>query len=216
MKFYLMISLMIIFSSCHKNDPWPGEPYEITGHLYRYGCPKRGYPNVKLELGWSSPNELYATSNGGGLVASAITDSNGYFKLSGNDHHQCLDLILNTYDDIHNCIRPENLHDLEIYMHPSTTLNITLNVTNPYSSNDTLFVQASDSLGKQLKVAGPFHSGFLYSVKNYTFNEVIFQNNPKYNTQTSILYFINRNSVGTHNNINLNLCDTSTVVFNIK
>ena len=213
MKFIFFTCLIFIISSCHKNDDWSGVPYEITGHLYMYGCPKLGYPNVKLELDWFAPG--YFTTGTGGKVASAITDSNGYFKLSGNDHHPALSLIMQN-DIINNNIRPENLHDLEIYIHPSTTLNISLNVSNPYSSNDTLYVQAIDSLGYQLKLAGPFQSGFLYAVKNYMFNEVILQNNTLYNSEPSILCFLNNKSPGIRSFINLNLCDTSTVIFDIK
>jgi hypothetical protein len=205
----IFVVVIMVLNSCHKDRFI--DPYQITGHVYR-SCPKQPVTDAPIQLFKFKSGFLTTQSD---IITSTKTDGNGYFKLETNSG-EILALAFSNGDEIIHDMKPESNIGLEIYQLSSTTLNIFLNVTNHYSSSDTLFIAASDSFGNQLTVVGPFNSGFLTAINNYQLKGNIVLNSMKYSSKPTISYHVNRNANSAIADINLNLCDTSTTMFNIN
>lgn len=119
--------------------------------------------------------------SGGGLLNNPsttlefTTDENGYFEVKHNEPFTEFSVRTSAAHSVLevNSI-PGDDNDLgEIYINPfPTNFIIKLDVNNPYTENDTLVMlnhNSSDPFD-QLLIPGPFESGFIDSVMNYSYD----------------------------------------------
>ncbi len=152
----LIISLL--FFSCKKDNI----TYTISGKLMP--CGSTNINNQYLDL--------IQNSNGATIVADTRTDVEGNFKFTFS--------APNTFDELMLRISPtgsttimknipvKNISDLIIYS-SNYHLIVNLNVTKPYTSNDTLSVFLPDNgTPTGLRFVGPFTTGRLITKINTT------------------------------------------------
>jgi hypothetical protein len=202
----ISIAFIQLFETCTK-DGTEAVSYEITGQLYS-GCPKQPASNKEIRL-----HMLQANNQGSSLIAITTTDNAGHFKLKAS----YWDAILICDNQYIATLRRENISNIEIHINALTFLKVNLNVSNPYSTNDTLFIKSQQHGEYIAKVPGPFNSGFLLNDSSYAFDKGFVLNNSNYTQIPEIYYFINNYTLYPDTAyINANLCDTSTVTLEIN
>ncbi len=168
-KIILFIIVAILFTNCKKEKV----AYTITGQF----LPCTGYNNT-------DNYEIYQKKNGSKvnaeILATTKTDANGNFSFNYTTSNLNDKLTLRQssgfgYSEI---IAEINLGDISnlIIGRPLYHLILSLNVTKPYTSNDTLFIRRATLYNPiDFKIAGPFTSGRLLSKINSSYYpEVIF------------------------------------------
>jgi len=152
--------VVMIFNGCEKAD---NNIYTITGHYY-HDCTKDPVKNAEIRL-YQEPANGGATNV---LLASTVTDSMGYYKFEFQEQNkEYLYLRIPAGRTIMQDIPNKNSYDnLDVYYSPSTNIQVSLKVVNPYTINDTLVINDLRGVGN-LSIPGPFSSGILYNVANY-------------------------------------------------
>jgi hypothetical protein len=161
-----IISILIIFLllfSCKKEKV----SYTITGRF----LPCTGYNNT-------DNYEIYQKKNGSNvnaeILATTKTDANGSFSFTYITSNLNDKLTLRQssgfgYSEILENIDLGDIPNL-IIGRPLYHLILSLNVTKPYTSNDTLFVLRATLYNPiSFKIAGPFVSGRLLKIVNAGF-----------------------------------------------
>jgi hypothetical protein len=165
----ILLAMSAIFFSCKKEKV----AYTITGQF----LPCTGYNNTDIY-------EIYQKKNGSNvnaeILATTKTDANGNFSFTYTTSNLNDKLTLRQssgfgYSEI---IGEINLGDISnlIIGRPLYHLILSLNVTKPYTSNDTLFIRRATLYNPiDFKIAGPFTNGRLLSKINLSYYpEVIF------------------------------------------
>jgi hypothetical protein len=168
-----ILTFSIFIFSCKKEKI----THTITGQF----MPCSGYNNT-------GDFELYQQKNGSNsnaqILSTTKTDPNGKFSFTYTTDNTQDKLILRTssgfgYANIVEGIDITDIPDLKIFF-PSYHLIISLNVTKPYTSSDTLFMGNYNNgtpIGL-VKVAGPFISGRKFTFPNLYLGTAI--SAPKY------------------------------------
>jgi hypothetical protein len=161
-KLIIFIAIVTLLIACTKNS---NKEYLLTGRLMQ-----------SCDTPAANRNGLIHFSGGGILNKPSTsleftTDESGYFKVTHNrrfseftvrtsNNHPVLEVYSLSGDN----------NDLgEVYINPfPTNFVIKLDVKNPYTENDTLFMRdfsSPDPLAEKF-ISGPFESGVLDSVIN--------------------------------------------------
>jgi hypothetical protein len=160
MKHLLTIAtLILLFTACNKN-----RQITITGRLMQ-SC------DVP-----AANKEALIHIDGGGITAKPIvelpftTDENGYFEVHHDEAFSKFSVRTSAaHSVLEASIGEDNKALGEVYVNPfPTSFVIKLDVKNPYTEYDTLYMRdysSSNSLAKKF-IAGPFNSGVLDSVVN--------------------------------------------------
>ncbi|MBC7537076.1 MAG: hypothetical protein H7258_15405 [Ferruginibacter sp.] len=169
MKNLLTLSaLCVLFCGCGKNDTTPTT--YVSGHLYETcgGAPVKNRGLYIYQL-----NAAIGTINTNILATGSTdsTDSTGYFKIPYGTKNPAARLELRLEGGNYAVIAlPANLQiidSLKVYLHSTCNIVVRLNVINPFTNLDTLYINDYRNPGENLKVAGPFLSDILYSANNY-------------------------------------------------
>ncbi|MBK8846044.1 MAG: hypothetical protein IPO27_05485 [Bacteroidetes bacterium] len=182
----LLIVVVSIFASC-KNDG--DTAYIITGTVYQNSI-AAPIPNKKVELYKEATTSF--PYQPGKVIASTYTNNQGAFNIESNDQGIFTLQFSQTEKVIYNYKSGDPLDGVLLFTKPLTNLTINLNVTNAYTSADTLFLLTTDAAGNQYKFGGPFTSGKLTTLSHYQFQTNVALNAGKYNTQNILGYAINR------------------------
>ena len=153
--------MTILMPSCLEKQEACPLTYTIEGHFYG-DCQKLPIKGKTLYL--------YADVPRNTLLDTAVTDSTGYFSLKYS-HNSVVFLKIHTkstYEYYINIIEkiPQNTtyKDLDLYLYPSASLNVYLDVKNSYSELDTLVINNFTTEG--FRLPGPFKSGFVLRIEN--------------------------------------------------
>lgn len=214
MKNIIIAAVFIIsFSSCKKILSVSVPTHYISGHLYD----KCGGVPVKNQGLYMHQNNLDPNENTKGTTT---TDSNGYFKLEYNGNESSADfeiryansnysvLILNGYNII-------NIDSAKLYGISTANIVVKLNVTNPKTSNDTLFVNNLNNPGTILKVSGPFVNGTtVYTASNFNLLVPRYKNS-QISTTIKMGYYINT-PPASYIDLDAIVCKNNIVTLNVN
>ena len=166
----LMIVSILLFQSCDGNrmgedDPENGPSYEISGQLFQ-DCSKQPMANKPIDL-FQEIQHNWDNSTDGGVLATTTTDTNGFFKFVFKDKNGGEESIRYQagagYNEVLEKIpNRTSLDSLIIFNNPSTNIQVSLNVINPYTANDTLNI-VNLNTNQWMRIPGPFLSGILYT-----------------------------------------------------
>lgn len=202
--------LITFFSSCRKDIDQSGDgpTYTITGKLY-LDCSMQPMSNQKVDLFQTYSSTLGGNLNGG-ILAETTTDSDGYFKFEFKDLDGLEEKIRipagQGYKVLLDYIpQNENVYDLKVYVTPRTNIKVVLTALNTYSTNDTLLITDFRNLAEPLKLPGPFNSGIVYEMPDFSLINLSYVQN--------ILdsgYKLNNNPEVMNTHI-ANVCDTTLI-----
>ncbi len=167
-KFIIFISIVALFTNCKKEKV----SYTIKGQV------------VLCFNGTQTPQanktiELYQQKNGTNVNAEVLstttTDNNGDFTFTYTTTNLSDGLIIREssgfgYYNLIAGVPIININDMKIYYLGRYNLVVSLNVTKPYTNNDTLYVNNLKNL-TYIKKAGPFTSGRIYKEGDVGFLE---------------------------------------------
>jgi hypothetical protein len=146
-KLYIPLILLItafVNFTCIK-DKYRNRSFTISGHIYN-DCSMSPDAFAPLELYQLSAGAI--TNQPGGTVATDTSDANGYFKFTYTPKNTRQLSIMtpagfgyNSY--LENLPVATNLENLEIIRDGITPVALSLNVIDPHSAGDTLFIQES-------------------------------------------------------------------------
>lgn len=207
--------------SCKKITSNPNT-YILKGKVY-VDCNKVPVPNaVVIFVDNGIEGNGTGIHNGNLVVGSDTTDANGNFEINYKypDGVSVLiesNLTVGGVNTLYGVPDGKNLDNLEVFYNPSCALNIKLNVTKPYTSADTLQVNNLMTGVGNLKFAGPFTSGNLYSVNNYQVLKQFYYDaeNPISDSTKYVGYRLNNNSWQVKNFVPLS-CKNIDAVIEIK
>jgi hypothetical protein len=213
MKLTIIFStlLLLFFTSCTKED---NKEYSLNGKLFQ-GCTNQPLANKEIILDQRiGANWVLQTS--GGEVARTTTDANGNFKFTykaknENDLRILVAAGFGNSSIIEGIPGKKDLNNLVVNYSATTSIQVKLNVINPHSMTDTLFITDFNNPLVKLKIAGPFISGTLYTTNGFGIT------NPNYeNTNTVDLGYKLNNNNWIIKSFNLKACDTSRVTADIN
>lgn len=158
--------MSFIFYSC-KKDKNSSNSHTIKGSFVNCnnGNSTYNYNNTVIDLFQQSNG----SNNNSKVLANTSTDSQGNFTFNYNTSNIRDKLIIRTstgfgFFKIIEGIPIEDLPNLKIFT-GNYGLVVSLNVTKPYTNNDTLVIIKPDS-NLLKKYSGPFVSGRIFSCKN--------------------------------------------------
>ena len=162
---YTLISLIALmgFSACKKEK---AADLFISGYIYNNCYDREPYRNGQIRLSRTRAGSYQQQIH----IADDSTDANGYFKIYFPREHHANWMILKTgtTGDILEKIPPtENIENIDIFRRVFSTVKVSLNVINPRTAADTLVIEKIDTQ-TFLNIPGPFTSGHLYTVSNYS------------------------------------------------
>jgi len=171
MYYLTLTSIILLFSSC-KDDidsPGDGPTYTITGKLYQ-DCSMQSVANQAVDL-----FQEYSTGVGGlngGILAQTTTDVNGKFTFNFKDMDGFTESIRIPAGQgytklLENIPQNQSISNIDVFISLTSNIQISLQVSNTYTSSDTLFITDFRNLSEKLKVAGPFLNGTLYTAINF-------------------------------------------------
>ena len=143
--------------------------YTISGTLFE-DCSGIPVSNLDLRLFQAEIKNLAGKTIKGGVLANTSTDAEGRFIFQFYDKdglYQQIDFFTGlSHSTIVDYLPSRtNLSNLVIYLHPTYSADIILEVKNSYSSTDTLFYTDANE-AKHKYITGPFQNGLLYSAVN--------------------------------------------------
>lgn len=160
--------LCLVITSCKKLFK-DNNVYTLSGHVY-VDCNMQPYANKEISLYQVIERSGLGGPGSGGQLAVTTTDANGYFKIDykddGGGEMQIRYKAGAGYNSIMEEI-PRKLteQDMVLYKNPTTNIQVSLNVVNAHTANDTLVI--GNFTATPLQLAGPFISGVLYTKINY-------------------------------------------------
>lgn len=209
LKILALSSLFMSFLACRKAFDLPGEgpTYTITGKLYQ-DCNMQPVANQKVDL-----FQEYSTGIGGvngGVLAETVTDSNGYFKFEFKDKNGYTESVRIPaglgYSKLLEFIpRNQSISNVNVFISLTSNIQVSLQVSNAYTSSDTLYITDFRDLSKKLKIVGPFLNGTLYTTNFFPILNRSYSGNGE-----SLGYKIN-NANWIIQLFTLNNCDTTFV-----
>lgn len=184
----IFLALILQFGACKDDIAWSDDnTYIIAGHLYT-DCNLEPVANKKIRLEVIHPNGTYYSNYD--MTVETTTDANGYYKFEfKNKRDFPLEISCQAgtgYKTLMSDIPARiSLDDLSLHMLSSTNIKVMLNVLNPYSANDTLFITDLRN-NKYTPFPGPFSSGPLYTASNFPLNEEYYSGE-----QRAITWYLN-------------------------
>ena len=161
--------LCLVITSCKKLFK-DNNVYTLSGHVY-VDCNMQPYANKEISLYQVIERSGLGGPGSGGQLAVTTTDANGYFKFDykddGGGEMQIRYKAGAGYNSIMEEI-PRKLteQDMVLYKNPTTNIQVSLNVVNAHTANDTLILP-DYSTGKNLRIPCPLNSGIVYTANNY-------------------------------------------------
>jgi len=171
------------FSSCKKKiiKAPPVPTYEIEGHLYR-DCDMEPVEGLEIFLLQNAPNGFITRTTSGGPLDSCVTDSTGYYKFNFTDKKGD-ELYIRYragygYNTIHDYLPKEtSFYNYDLFIFPTFNIEVSLNVINPYTENDTLIIQ-DYATQEGFRIPGPFKSGLAFRTEDgFLFDMSLKENN---------------------------------------
>ncbi|MBK8486625.1 MAG: hypothetical protein WAU21_11360 [Chitinophagales bacterium] len=171
-----LILFSLIFITCDIAKPPIGNTQIFSGYLYE-DCNME--PKINHEVNLFQDYEIGLIDDTGGSLATGYTDSTGYFRLEFN--HDGIGAIHfregtnNLMDFI-----PWNLEiaEVNVFRHPTYSIQLSLNVINSYIMGDTLTISDISAAGGSpdgLRVPCPLTSGILYTYTNVPLIGMIYE-----------------------------------------
>ena len=160
---YFLLIAAVSFFSCTKDK----NTYIISGKILQ-DC--NGTPFANQQLSFFQSISSTITSTSGGELGTATTDANGNFSFSytpaNNEEIKILTPSGAGFGTLMGGIpKGINIEGLIIYTSPRFNMKVSINVINPHSAGDTLYIL--DLRNNQvLKVASPLTSGHLYTASS--------------------------------------------------
>lgn len=178
---YSLLCCNFMFSSCKKyEDNTNKTTYTITGNMYK-DCSLEPVIGLKLFL-LGGENSIFGHGTSG-VMATSTTDSNGYFKFVFSDFGGTSQAIQYAAGYGYNTVMEHipvwtSLDNIVLFLHPSTNIQVSLNVINPHTISDTLLITNFQGT-HQLKLPGPFSSGILYTAISYSLFDIYYDGEVK-------------------------------------
>ena len=208
----ILISIILLVSNCKKEKTQRIISGQILNCNNGVGAPD--FKNIEINL-FQQKN---GSNNKSKVLANTTTDSDGNFTFYYNTE--------NTYDKLKirtssgfgffillEDIPIEDIRNLKI-IRPSYNLVVSLNVTKPFTSNDTLFVSKPDS-NTIFKIVGPFISGRIFKSKNVPLNGTLNYNENKQKITSGVYNSATAYDLSKFYNIEKNKFCIDTVYVNI-
>ena len=207
----IAFAIILIITSCKKISNITEPERYITGYLYN-DCSNTPIKNRGLYMYRNEPRGGRETTKG-----TCTTDSTGFFKMTyradngpeplevrfANSNYAIVYLPGNSIVNIDNA---------KLYGVSTCNIIVKLNVINPKTSSDTLYINDYRNPSVNLKVAGPFTSGTLYTASNYN---LLVPRYPINNLRLSYL-FNNNNSTLVDKYFNAQPCKDNIVTVDIN
>ena len=211
MKKYLFLSylLITIISSCERP---PSPVYTIEGYIYQ-DCSLEPFAAQNIELYQDIEGGLTELFTTGGILATTTTDSMGHFKFTYCPENNLEVLIQSGGNAIIGVPIDTNIHDLVAYNIPSCNIQVSLNVLNAYTSDDTLYCTNLNDISTVSEITGPFTNGFLYFADGFQTIGMHYETTPYV-----FRYKVNGGPYGNNYidvNTNLIQCDSNSIVLDI-
>lgn len=188
----IILSLIVCFTSCKKVKV----SNSIKGQIVVCYSPTNqvSYANSKIEL-YQQNNGTNSKSQ---ILATTTTDANGNFTFEYSTDNSNDNLIIREssgfgFSNIMTGIPLKTMDNLKIYYSGRYNLVVSLNVTKPYTNNDTLYVANPKTLN-YVKKAGPFFNG-----RYYFESSVPVKPDPNYSYNTENLRFVINNDNNSFN-----------------
>jgi hypothetical protein len=214
MKYAILYTLIfsLIFSGCIKEED---QEHNISGRLFQ-GCTNQPIANKEIVI-FQHASSNWIGQVSGGIVGTTTTDNNGYFKLSfksGNGNRLKIQTAAGAgfATLIDGIPGDKDLENVLVFYPAATTIKVKLNVINPYTAADTLFITNFSNLSSFQKVPGPFPNGLLYTALNYPILNYFYD---PASYQEPLRYKINNNNWSTKL-LQLLACDTTRVTVDIN
>jgi hypothetical protein len=207
----LIFGISIFFASCTKDKD---KEYTVSGRIYE-DCTNKSFANRQIKLRQLIAQN-WSLQTSGGEVGRTTTDVNGNFSITYKPKNSS-ELRIQVpagfgYSTVIERLPGEkDINNLNINYNATTAIQVKINVINPHTSNDTLFISDYRNLTIGLKIPGPFTSSILYTALNY---EVLNSYVPV-NYQFPLRYKINNNSWSIKD-FQLVQCDTTRVSADIN
>ncbi len=157
----ILLLILVITSSCKKEKI----SYSLKGQIVLCYSPTNqvAYKNAKIELF----QQKIGIDRKGEIIGTTTTDSSGNFNFTYTTNNITDKIKIREssgfgLSDIISGIPVKNIDNLKVYYSGRYNLVVILNVINPYTNNDTLFVSNLKTL-TYLKRAGPFVNGRVYT-----------------------------------------------------
>ena len=185
----IITQILLSTTGCHKNID--NGTYTIKGHLYT-DCSKTPIANKPLTLELKYYNNNYPVYVD---LCKVTTDTSGYFEFkysspAGGQLYIETSAGFGFYTYLDQIPQSKNIDSINIYERPSCSIITSLNVINPYTSNDTLYLNAFDGKYKNYKIAGHFVSGQILPLCTYNISSVTYNNT----SVTGVTYKIGYNN----------------------
>lgn len=180
--YFLFIS--VVFAGCNKNEPEP--LYFISGTL-RSTCGGMPVPNTSIMLHYDSGVQHENTE-----THFTTTNAEGRFVFGYSTYFpRHYSVAIDAPHTVHNKLlrhipSHQNIELGDVFIQQMSTLYIKLNVINPYSAADTLYIPYAP--GQIITVPGPFSSGYLDTVYREMESTPIY---PEMNNNSYITWWIN-------------------------
>lgn len=157
---YILTACTSFLASCHRHDY-----FTISGYVYE-DCSLTPVPLYYLELFQGISGGLGPTS--GGFLVSGYTDSTGYFELTYQSQNSTpIEIREKSATIMSNIPSNEDMEGLEVFLGVVSNIQVSLNVLQPYSAGDTLYISdLNPDATDMLKIPCPLSSGVLYTVPN--------------------------------------------------
>ncbi|PKR80928.1 hypothetical protein CW751_07100 [Brumimicrobium salinarum] len=190
---YLITLTLVTFLSlgCNKAIN-KGKEYTVEGRLM-YNC-ETPIVNTEFSFRQGDPGILGLKKP---LSLTVKTNAEGYFKIVYNGKEANVsDFKIRDGGTIMNNIPVfENIDLGNIYYNPTFSFKISLDVVNPYTSNDTLEIPNYNDIfnenNNRIYISGPFENGVIDTVLNYPDMSSIWYNSA---STFYVKYRINNNS----------------------
>jgi hypothetical protein len=207
--FLSLLAVALLTPGCEKKST-----YVISGVL-RDSCGGSFHPKAPVDLHQSGTSSFSAS----GQTLLSTVGPNGRFSFLYESASNA-NITISAQNDRGNCrimseIPKEESFDLgDTYYKTTVNFYISLNVSNPYTSNDTLYIKNFHEPGNSYKkIAGPFHSGIVDTAYKYWITD------PVFSREKTVSFSFNwRINYAGQNNIaegKICPCDTKTVSINL-
>ena len=214
LKNIITLSLIsgLFFNSCKcKKDEKVVPKYRLSGRVF-YSCntPLANYPITLFQSGTST-----LTGNTPSHEEMTTTDSLGYFSIlfKDNGYGEVIELHCDRNKILGGIPFNKNVNDIVAFKNATACIQLSLNVLNPHTVNDTLNI-TDLAYFSGLKIPGPLQSGILYTAPSFPLLE------PDYNGYDKYIYWSFNKYNGTYNqqilNINKYCNDTIFVTVTIN
>lgn len=167
----LIVAVGISFSGCKKAFTNPNT-YTLKGKVY-VDCNKTPIANaIVIYVDNGIEGNGTGIHNGNLEVGRDTTNADGSFEINyklpeGVGVLIDPNLTVKGVNTLYGVPDVKNIENLEVYAAPTCFLNVKLNVQKPYTNTDTLLVNNLVTGIGNLKIAGPFTTGTVYTIPNY-------------------------------------------------